>query len=765
MPKGKAKGRNPQLYQGTPEPSETMMARQGASHRRGGTHKVRDENKTDSVYDLYNYKELVDTAKERSIYRKDMKKVEMAWALKRDDENRKRAERDAVIARQRRLAEAKKDEERRAAEKQEQLIQKHRKRMEKEERRERDASISDDTLSDADMEAEEDTRDEYKRETFGQALSDESWDSTSSESSAGTVEQSFEPDCRLRLFEWPDEKMPSLTPVKAKFFSWIIDPLPCPVPYAPLKITTIHSKQKLMLPGAKYPPGVDTDFAPVLNSLTRSAARNGLLLGPLRKATIEKGTDWAQRTLVQGWNAHMYLHLGSRNETKALADTYHKWHLESRKLLRVKGKGNGDPSDRAARHAQRQKNKARKTAEVYEASQYRPVAMCYVPAYLDYGEPRHDEVKNKSLENLFFIKFPGCDVPHYYFWIRDGEWSNPAQRNPTWKPAESKKMSVVEAKGEGDEHQGRRRRKPAKTQWMRIRKASSIHSSPPPSLSPMNVKEAITLIEQQLYTDGLSVTLAHYRQKWLANGKHSAWRTFAAALPKLWPSGEIPSVPPVRSKPGFKVAVKLATVDMLKEGGETPFSPLNGNEGWTRDDDRAWEVVEVTVDDSSASLTTPCENDGVYEEQEHNRDNKGDEEQNTNSVTGGDNDDADDEALYRRGSMSSPQSESNLDPVIAWLDQVNPVYSLPLTLMQGPKREMDIGEWEEKYLRGPEHASDKTCPFCCMQWSGMAGDVSRDRLVHEETEVLTKTQRQAEHMLSHSLVRPVRNGPASVLIP
>ncbi|KAI4906499.1 hypothetical protein J4E90_010573 [Alternaria incomplexa] len=655
--------RNTRPYHGSAEPYETH---QGSSHRRGGTHKVRDENKTDSVYDNLNYKELVETAKERSIYRKDMKKVEMAWALKHDDENRKRAEQDARIARQRKLEEAKKEEERKAAEKKAQLIAKQKKRREKEERRERDESVSDDTVSDADLEDDEDAGDEYNRERFGQALSEESWDSSSSESSAASVNQIYEPGCRLRLCEWPNQNMPSVKPGGWDYKRWCPLPLPCPVPYAPLKITTMYSKQKLMLPGAKYPPGVDPDFVPILNPLVRSGARNGHLLGPLRKASIERGTDWAQRTLIQGCNGHMYFHLGSRNETKVLADTYNKWYLENRKLLRVKGKSNGDPSDRAARHAQRQRNKAKMTAEVYEASQYRPLAMCYVPAYLKYGEPVQDSLGKQSLENLFFVRFPGCDVPHYYFWVREGEWGDPTEANPGWNPQAwtdkgAMRMEENETGGE-DSRNGRLTR----TQLVRVRKTSVDLPPSPPFSNPTSITETIAHVEHQIYRDGLSETLARYRQKWAENGKQRAWNTFAAALPKLWPSGEIPRVPPVYSEPGVKLSVKLATIDCMKEYGETPFSPLNGTEAWTRDDDRVWDVVEVGVEEDPVSPAASIE-----EEDDDNDDAGGkDGEEGTGDSGEDDSHDIDDEALYRRNSLVSVLDFTFSDSVVAWLEEV-----------------------------------------------------------------------------------------------
>ncbi|CAN9318144.1 unnamed protein product [Alternaria alternata] len=553
MPKGKPKKDNPALYGGSPEPSEPSTTRYAAVHRRGGTHKVRDEHKTDSKYDNYNYKELVDQAKERGIYRKDMKKVEMAWALKHDDEEERRAEQDAVLALQRKRQEAKEEEERRAAHKQRQTEEKHERRIEKERRIQRDESVSDDTLSDADIEAQEISRNEYAREQFGHALSDESWNSTSTESSPEPpMDRDTKPDCRLRLFEWPHEQLPDTHP--PRFFSFS-SPKPRAIPYAPLRLTTTSSKQKLVLPGSKYPTGVDPDFCPLLSPRTRSAARNGHLIGTLRHAVVESGVDWAQRTLVQGWNAHMYFHLGSRhhNESKpGLADTYRKWGLEKRKLLRVKGKGEARKEERAARHVQRRRNRTRLVQEVYES-------------------------------------------------------------------------------------------------------------------------------------------------------KITHWKTFAANLPTLWPSGNIPDVPPVESRPGACLALKIATIDVSGAGGKTIFSPLMGGEAWTGNDDKLWEVVEVVE---------VVEGDG-------DREDEGNETGDESDEFGGDDKDEEeadgeleeigcgneDEALYRRGSMVFTHDNMSTDPVIAWLDKVSPTFAPSTTLMNASNisdmLEADIGldEWEERYLQ------------------------------------------------------------------
>jgi hypothetical protein len=346
-----------------------------------------------------------------------------------------------------------------------------------------------------------------------------------------------------------------------------------------------------VLPGSKYPPDVDPDFVPLLDFETRSAARKGHLLGPLRKASIERGADWARRTLVQGWNAHMYFHLGSRNETKALADTYYKWHLENRKLLRIKGKGDADPIDRAARHTQRQRNKAKKTAEVYEASQYRPLAMCYVPAYLDYGNPRLDDQRERNLKNLVFVRFPGCDVPHYYFWANQGEWENP-------------------------------------------------------------------------------------------------------------------------------------------EGGGTASSPLNGNEGWIRDDDdddddRLWEVVEVEEDGTCPSPTLSSGDEEDEEDEQNDEDHEGDMHNNMEEIRGG----TAGEALYRRGSEVFTQSDTSADSILTWLAQSTPSSNSSNTAMSelkvGMAEVIESHEWEQTCLLDRAGTTSDACPFCCLRWAELTATVSK----------------------------------------
>src|SRR4051812_41601419 len=120
MPKGKARKNNPGMYEEFAQPQQPGMAPQAAAHRRGGTHRVRDKDRTDSIYDSYNYIELLREAKERKVYRKDMKKVDMAKALRDDDLRRTKAEHFAFLERQKREQEKKNEQQRKANDRQRQ---------------------------------------------------------------------------------------------------------------------------------------------------------------------------------------------------------------------------------------------------------------------------------------------------------------------------------------------------------------------------------------------------------------------------------------------------------------------------------------------------------------------------------------------------------------------------------------------------------------------------------------------------------------------
>jgi hypothetical protein len=212
-----------------------------------------------------------------------------------------------------------------------------------------------------------------------------------------------------------------------------------------------------------------------------------------------------------------------------------------------------------------------------------------------------------------------------------------------------------------------------------------------------------------LYNHGLTSTLSAYRARWLAKGKTTHWKTFAANLPTLWPSGNIPDVPPVETRLGACLALKIAAIDVSSAGGKTTFSPVMGGEAWTGNDDKLWEVVEVVEGD---------------EDREDDDDETGDESDEFD----GDDVDAeegdgeleevgygnDDEALYRRGSMVVAHDDIDTDPVIAWLEKVSPTFAPSPTLMSAPKApviEMGLKDWEERYLKNHANAEDDVSPL------------------------------------------------------
>lgn len=693
------------------------MAPRAAPHKRGGTHRVQDQDRTNTVYDDWDYKQLKNGCIERGIYVKDMKKVEMARALADYDIEKRRAERSALVEHEKKMrkleAEKRQENDRRLQEE----AMKHKRRMEKEARREREESVSDDTPDEDDIRQMHDMMAGSDEGPMGQVLSEESWDSTSTDTTDSSVNHTILPECKLRLFEWSYPDMPSPTARISARQAAILNrpkspeyppkrPLPIPrnIPYTPLKVHTTGTKEKLFLPGKTYPPGVNPDFVPLLSPRTRHAARNGVLSGVLRKATIERASTWATRTQIQGWNARIFFSLAPRNETKALSDVYTKWFLENRKLLRVEPRGAGLKISREQRHVQRQRNKGRKLAEVLEASEYRPTAVCYLPAYLDYVEEGEDEgacTERHTLENLFFVRFPGCDVPHYYFWTGEGAWADPTARNGEWVDHERPGVS--------------RKRLPG-TSRTRV-KNPAIRPSPPVRLtSPPDLDTIVALIEFELYTHGLAMTLIKYRNRWAKKGKDDAWRTFGQHLPLIYPSGIFPSAPPLNAKSAISIAVKLASIEKRKLGDEGMLDSLRGDEPWTSRDDVWWSVDGV--------------NNAPSAEPEH-------------------------EALYRRGSVPTLEF-LNTDRCATWLEQVSPSFvpltpeSLPDSPVLGEIEREEREGLEGRFLQDSPQLMDVTCPFCLLELRSMNMEVSSSSTFRVEECSLMRLQERAEHMHAHN---------------
>lgn len=668
-------------------------------HRRGGKHAVKDEDLTHTKYDDYNREQLLAAVKEVGCYVKDDKKSVMARKLAEHDRNLQNQERRAVLqqkerekARQQEIKDAAKAREgRRTA-----RAKRNEERGMRRERGEEVSSNSDDT------DEEQDRCNAHKLTiTGGEALSDETWQDTCSETTIRSKNPPVYPGCRLRLFEWPYPNSPLHGPSPDLQF----EQHPAALAYAPLKLVTTNTNEKATLPGQKYPAGVDPDFVPILDPLTRSAARHGHMLGPLARATIEPASSWANCTTVQGWNGRMYFSLPAQHDAKntRLDTVYRKWDIENTKLLQPTPGVTDVKTDRKGRFAQRLANKRKAVSEVYKVSKWKPLALGYMPAYLDWEagvQCASDEHVERTLGNLFYVCFPGCDVPHYYFWSREGGWSDPTTPDPSWSPEGLARHGRVETVADGYNV--------LLSKKFRVKKLTA-----PPTLKSASAQTdeshlTVPFVEIDLVKHGLSSTLAKYRSLAFRAGKEHAWSVFTGQLPQQYPSGELPHAPPALAE-GMCIAEKITA---LLSGREA--TPYSGQEGWTRNDDEFWDIVSCT------------EHEDVLMSDTHSS-AKSQDPHTANA------DDERTEALHRRDSMDILPSPSE-KRIWAWLDSISPnctpiiapLSSLPISIKEPPISPPSL------YTR----ETSPTCPFCSLPWAYLP------------------SWEQASHMLSHSHISP-----------
>lgn len=684
-----------------------------AAHRRGGKHAVKDEDLTHTKYDYYTREELLAAVKEAGCFVKDDKKSVMAKKLAKYDQ-------DLMQIARRTAQEQKEKEEKRQQEVKETFQackQRRRARAKRNDdkgrRRERGEDVSSNSEDTDDIDEQNRHNAQRLTVTGGYALSDETWDDTSTESTIRSENSPIWPGCRLRLFEWSYTTMPPSRPSSKNR----TEQIPTQITYVPLKLSTIHSREKVTLPGSRYPAGINPDYVPILDPLTRAAARHGHMINLLSHASIEPATTWASRTIVQGWNGRIYLALPPHNNNKDLQldAVYRKWKIEKSKLLRPAPRTVNPKRDRSQRFAQRLVNKRKATAEVYEACKWRPLALSYMPSYLDW-EKGIDSVllsnHERTIENLFYIRFSGCDLPHYYFWACKREWNDPATADLAWTPASFQKPSIggiVQDKWVALDGTGLPSHSLTKIKKVRPVVLSNHHSSD------------LSSVEDNLITRGLSATLSRYRAVATSIGKERAWNAFMRKLPKLYPSGAVPNAPPARAMQGMCVAEKIAN---LLSG--RVFLPFTGAERWTRDDDAMWEVVMY----SSSDDVDMYEDDSLEELEDL-----------PSSRSSGDSETVDNlsaNVLYRRDSMDlltqRPQYRQDND-IYAWLEHISSAYP-PHTVPLSPTVPNENVGPEVLTLTSNAFPSanytSPTCSFCNANWTA---------LVDFE---------KASHMLSHS---------------
>jgi hypothetical protein len=365
-------------------------------------------------------------------------------------------------------------------------------------------------------------------------------------------------------------------------------------------------------------------------------------------------------------------------------------------LLHPTPGANDVKEDRRKRFEQIAALKRKRMADVYEASRWKPTAVGYLPAYLDWEAGGRCEAmlnSEKTLGNLWYIRFTGCDMPHYYFWSE----KDPTIPDPGWSVDA---CSEIFGKGK-----------------MRVKKLTAPPNPPEQqtSSSPLTFKATLTLVEEHLIHQGLSSTLATFRAQALAAGKAKTWTIFSRTLLDLYPSGAVPRAPPVKPTNDFCLAAKMA---LLLDGQDV--AAYTGEEGWTRDDDKFWDVVSDVgcgeMGEGKGRLTDawgklsglPDRADGKSDGRLH--------------------------ALYRRNSFDIlPSRISSLGDedkrVWAWLDSITPTFPPPSTPLSSDMIGVDEPP-SPLNLKGPETTS--ICPFCSHNWSK------------------TPEWEKAAHMLSHS---------------
>lgn len=694
-----------------------------AVHRRGGKHAVKDTDLTHTQYDDYSREQLLEAVKEAGCYVKDDKKSVMARKLADHDQSMKREEIKAQRERKE-MEERQQQEFKDAAE-----ARRARRRARAERNRDRymRRGIREDVSSNSDDTEDVDERnriDAHKLTvTGGAALSDETWEDTCSETTVRSVNPRVTPSCRLQLFEWSYIIWPSAHPPEDSRF----EKFPMVLTYTPMKLITMHTAEKVALPGSKYPTGVVPDFVPILDPLTRLAARHGHTIGLLAHATIERATSWAQRTIIPGWNGRMYFGLPQHDAKEAqLNAVFSKWNNANSKLLHLTPGATEVRTDRTRRFAQRLTNKRRKTTEVYEASKWRPLALAYMPAYLDW-EPdlEYEECHNSEhrLTNLFYIRFPGCDLPHYYFWVKNGEWSDPTTQDPYWNPEISEQHDSVDLLGIS---------RPQNKSRVRVRNITAPPAHDDGDSEGQDADFTATIIEYDLITRGVSETLSRSQSLASSIGAEHAWSSFARRLVSLYPSGELPWAPPVQGKEDVCLAEKIVG---LLSGREVP--PFTGEESWTRNDDEFWDVVSVV---SSSSVCS-------FEEVISSTESVAASSQPIDArlPTSSDrNEKANTHALHRRDSVDTPlhrrESTPTIRPtkdvrVLSWLDTIDTIYPpciVPLTSSCALDEQHCDAAISPSSLDVNIAETAKTCPFCSAPWQDV-----------REIE-------KAAHMLSHS---------------
>ncbi|KAL1612046.1 hypothetical protein SLS60_000269 [Paraconiothyrium brasiliense] len=610
MAKGKPKVKFPEHY---PEEDEDARAArearakapQAKPHKRGGVHAIKDKDKTGSKWDTMTRDVMVEAALRDPMYIpffakfkqtkekvKDLKKLVLLQTLASADEQlkRKAAQEQREGVKLRKEAEA-----RRKAEEEKQRAEQQRKEQERLRREEEGQIVSDE--------------EEEEQELPQVYLLQEDSDTSDTISTLSSSSSSYSPG-KLRMFEWSFADPPSSDYWRTPR-SWPQQQelQPLPLPYTPMNVVSIHEREMLHTPGLiSQNQGIEPDRVARLSQHVKDCARNGVLIGPLADAVIESGSDWSERTIVQGWNGRMFFDLPrSERSDEDLADVYRQWKSKEakkkrksdRKRYHEAGVHKADPRLKALKQKERRKI----TKNVYKTSQWRPTIV-YLPAYL----PAHSEAPDfsptdifaptRNAETLFYIRLEGESVPSFFFWAEQDGWKDPTEPNPLY---------------EEFEHQYARRTSqhsvltPRRfSRLVRVKKMPAPRRFSPTYTIPKTSRyeTALWAIERDLYNHGFHSTLKLYHNRWLIEENKDVWNKLTSVLRnQLPPSGRFPPHPPVRLEhdPGMiSIAEKLARVEAPFR--TRPVLPIFIDDDWTRNDDAYWTTEERPRTPASDSM-------------------------------------------------------------------------------------------------------------------------------------------------------------------
>ncbi|KAF2743637.1 hypothetical protein M011DRAFT_214586 [Sporormia fimetaria CBS 119925] len=756
---------------------------QAAPHARGGTHRVKVEDLTNTKYDTWNRAQLeAEFRDRRHIYVKDLKKAEIAKRLADDDAKQAEKQKEKDEKRKKEYEARKKNadaEARRKADDDRRRREREAKKARDEEARlERERQIqAGKAQAVQEVESAEESYFSDSDSNSGITVRHESdyASTTPTETSPSTVPESpLFPNARLRMMEWsrsePDGVPPEVVPPEWRQWRPNVGALRgMKLEYFPMDLVTIFTNERVPMPGMKNPEKIGPDWVPNLTENVKRCARNGVLIGTLAKAQIVRGEIWSQRTVVQYTEGHMYFKLVPRAQNAPnYAVVQRAW---KRKYWPKKPRDpkNGHVYERTPEEKARAFKDYReiKQKERFATQVGRPY-IGFAPVHLDYPRRHRKKDGARRRDNLFFIKFPGEILPSFHFWTREGEWQDPTRPNPEY--ANLKRLyEEVDEQQQGVERllehktalflskprTGDGRPYKLDPEYVRIKKRDlseryTVAGKRPPQGGIY--ERTVGRIEREIVANGLHSTLLKYRDQWRAEGKSRHWDALSKDFFVLFPGGYMPKVPPMHEEniPSSSWAEKIARLEFPERN--RPMSPIRGDEPWTTNDDIWWQAVSKEGYEAERQLAQEANELKAGEEDGAEDDASEDEITQRDPVAFHDafvdeaSESEEEESsgfaaplvLARRLSTFGRQKLTELDSWIRNVPLASPPWSAVSPRWTATEQSTDRKAWEERFERAAEHLRRRkliaghvnetdelslSCPICAQDWTDTSSNV------------------------------------------